>query len=66
MIADAACGFVDVGHAILAKLVAENVTIFIVAVEPEVGGCKILVVDELTFDLEVGEVVIGAAFLPSL
>ena len=60
---DTACRFVDVGDAVLAERVAEKVAIFIVAVEPEVGGRKVFVVDEFTFDLEVGEMIVFASFL---
>ena len=63
---DTARRFVDVGDAILADLVAEDVTIFIVAVEPKIGRLEILFVDEFTFDLEIGEVVVCAPILTCL
>ncbi len=66
LIADAARGLVDVGNAILAERVAEQVAVFVIAVEPEIGGREVLVVHELTLDLEVDEVVVLASFLPSL
>ena len=57
--------FVDVGNSVWIYLVAEDVTIFVVAVEPKIGRLEVFVVDKFTFDLEIGEMIVDAPILPS-
>ena len=50
-VVDVACGFVDVGDGIRVDPVTEDVAIFVIAVEPKIGGSEILFVGEFTLDL---------------
>ena len=63
---NAARGLVDICDPVRIDLVAEQITIFIVPVEPQIGWLEVLVVDELALDLEIGEMVIYAPILSSL
>ena len=48
---DIARGLIDVGRAVCADLVAEDIAIFIITIEPKVGRLEILFVSEFTLDL---------------
>ena len=63
---DAARRFVDIGSPIFVKGVADEITIFVVTVEPKIGRFEILFVGEFTLDLEIGKVIVFASFLTSL
>src|SRR3990172_25683 len=63
---DASSRLVDVGNPIFAKWIAEDVAIFVVAIEPQVAGREVLVVYEFALDLEKSEVIVLATFLTCL
>ena len=57
-------GFVDVRDPVRVDLISEEITIFVVAVEPQIGWLEVFFVDEFAFDLEISEVIIDATILP--
>jgi hypothetical protein len=65
-IIDAARRFIDICNPIGVDLVAKQIAVFVIAVEPEIGRRKILIVDEFAFDLLIGEVIVLASILSRL
>ena len=63
---DVARRFVDISRFGWVDLVAQDVAIFVVAVEPQIGRLEVLLVGEFALDLQISKVIVDAAFLPGL